>query len=97
MILDGDQKVRRGVCAASWAGKIDMYGATQVIGCSETPMYGERFCENHRKYVKKGAPPQKKSKKMQTRSEFQRKIKALEQQLKPGEKNCKLRSFYRCF
>ena len=76
MILDGDQKVRRSVCAASWAGKIDMYayGATQVIGCSETPMYGQRFRERHQKYIKKAAPPQKKPKKLQTRSEFQRKF-----------------------
>ena len=68
-------KVRRSVCAASWAGKIDMYGATQVIGCSETPMYGERFCENHRKYIKKAAPLQKKPKKCKQDQSFKERLK----------------------
>ena len=92
MTLDGDQKTRRGVCAASLESFIDMYGHKQLIGCVESPGWKTKFCDKHKHFIiqkekQLQSPPNKKSKTTirQTRSMFQKQIKELCEQLEPGE------------
>ena len=53
MVLDGNQKNRRDVCAATHAGVIEYDGLPGSIqsGCQLSPMYRSRYCFYHSQRV----------------------------------------------
>ena len=87
VIFDGNQKVRRPVCAADKDGHIEMYGHIQVTGCQDSPGYNSAYCSKHDRLGidknKSDSPPTKK-RRIQTRAQFASKIKDLEKELGEG-------------
>ena len=50
LVIDGNMKNHRAVCAASDAGYIDYTGLSSTIksGCTNTPEQKSRFCSDHK-------------------------------------------------
>lgn len=58
MVIDGNQKIRRSVCMATDAGSIEypsLPGSIK-IGCTRSPKFKSRFCEQHEPRSYSGNP-----------------------------------------
>ena len=55
LVIDGNMKNRRDVCAATEAGCIEYEGLPGVIvtGCQQTPGYQSRYCYSHAPRISK--------------------------------------------
>lgn len=58
-VLDGNQKNRRDVCAATHAGEIEYEGLPGSIqsGCQLSPMYRSKYCFHHSPRVVRSCEP----------------------------------------
>ena len=58
MVIDGNQKIRRSVCMATDSGSIEypcLPGSIK-IGCTKSPKFKSRFCEQHKPRSYSGNP-----------------------------------------
>ena len=55
LVIDGNMKNRRDVCAATKAGYIEYKGLPGVIttGCQQTPGYQSQYCYSHAPRISK--------------------------------------------